>query len=796
LTAGHARQRSHIDKTRPSGGETDTIGTWRNTLLALLCALAPGTARGQDAPPAAVTLPTTEVIGTSPLLGSGIDRDKVPAATRSFSDRDLRREGTADLTGTLNREVSGVNVNDVQDNPFQPDLQFRGFDASPLLGTPQGLAIYQNGVRINEAFGDTVNWDLIPDVAIDRVNLVGANPVFGLNALGGALAIEMKNGFTFQGGEGELSGGSFGRHGGSLEYGAQSGGLASYIAASGLNENGWRNHSPSQLRQLYADLGARNERITAHISFNAAANHLTALGPTPVDLLSDSRSATFTSPQTMHNDVAFLSATGAYQASDTLSFQSLFYYRSFRQTTMDGNTSDVQGCDPLTNPGKLCLDNDSTVLFDTAGQPVPDFLGGATPGSLDRTATHAKGLGGSLQATSTAPLFGRDNNLAIGASLDHGDVDFSASNELGIIAPDLSVGGTGIIVSQPDGSVTPVRVNTTNSYYGAYATDTFNLTPALAITAGGRFNVAMLRLDDRLGTSLNGNHRFSRFNPAAGATYKIIPELTAYAGYSEANRAPTAAELSCADPAHPCSLGNLLIADPPLRQVVARTYEAGLRGSLRPGNGGDKLAWNFGLYRIDNQDDIINVPSPITGRGFFQNAGNTRRQGIEAGIAYKHDRWSVSADYSLVDATFQSALTLNSPNNPFADANGQISVRPGNHLPSIPEHRLKFGTDYAVTESWTIGGSLVVASDQYLRGDESNQNPKIPGYAIVNLRSSYRLAEHFEIFGLVQNLFDQKYETFGSFFDPTQVPSLGLSNPRSLSPAAPLAAFGGVRISF
>ena len=272
--------------------------------------------------------------------------------------------------------------------------------------------------------------------------------------------------------------------------------------------------------------------------------------------------------------------------------------------------------------------------------------------------------------------------------------------------------------------------------------------------------------------------------------------LTAYAGYSEANRAPTAAELSCADPALRASLDNLLIADPPLKQVVARTYEAGLRGSLRPGGGGDKLAWNFGLYRTDNQDDIINVPSPITGRGFFQNAGNTRRQGIEAGIAYKHDRWSVSADYSLVDATFQSALTLNSPNNPFADANGQISVRPGNHLPSIPEHRLKIGTDYAVTESWTIGGSLVVASDQYLRGDESNQNPKIPGYAIVNLRSSYRLAEHFEIFGLVQNLFDQKYETFGSFFDPTQVPSLGLSNPRSLSPAAPLAAFGGVRISF
>jgi iron complex outermembrane recepter protein len=743
-----------------------------------------------------VTLPTTEVVGTSPLSGSSIDRDKVPAATRGFSERELRRDGTADLTGTLNRDVGGVNVNDVQDNPFQPDVQFRGFDASPLLGTPQGLAIYQNGVRINEAFGDTVNWDLIPDIAIKRANLVGANPVFGLNALGGALTVEMKDGFTFQGGEAELSGGSFGRHGGSLEYGAQSGGLASYIAMNGLNETGWRDHSPSQIRQLYADLGARNEQITAHVSFTTAANHLTALGPTPVELLSNSRSATFTSPQTMHNNVAFLSATAAYQATDTLSLQSLFYYRSFRQTTLDGNTSDVQPCDPGSNPATLCLGNGSTVLFDTSGQPVADFLGGATPGSLDRTATHAKGLGGSLQATSTAPLLGRDNNLVIGASLDHGDVDFNATNELGIITSDLSVGGTGIVIAQPDGSVTPVRVNTTNSYYGLFATDTFNLTPDLALTAGGRYNLAQLRLNDQLGTSLNGNHRFSRFNPAAGATYKISPAVTAYAGYSEANRAPTAVELACADPARPCSLGNLLISDPPLKQVVARSWEAGLRGNLRLPDEGGRLSWNVGLFRTDNEDDILNVPSSITGRGFFLNAGKTRRQGIEAGLAYRHERWSLTADYSLIDATFQSALTLNSPNNPFADANGQIHVQPGNHLPSIPEHRLKIGADYSISPSWTVGGNLIVASDQYLRGDESNQNPKIAGYAVVNLRSSYHLTDNFEIFGLVQNLFDQKYETFGTFFDPNQVPSLGLTNPRSLSPAAPLAAFGGVRISF
>jgi iron complex outermembrane receptor protein len=182
------------------------------TALALSAgATAAAQDRGTAETPAATTLPTTEVVGTSPLLGSGIDRDKVPANVRSFSANDLRREGTSDLTGTLQRRVPGVTINDVQANPFQPDVQFRGFDASPVLGTPQGLAVYQNGVRINEAFGDTVNWDLVPEIAIERMNLVSNNPVFGLNALGGALALEMRNGFTFQGFEGDLRGGSFGR---------------------------------------------------------------------------------------------------------------------------------------------------------------------------------------------------------------------------------------------------------------------------------------------------------------------------------------------------------------------------------------------------------------------------------------------------------------------------------------------------------------------------------------------------------------------------------------------------------
>jgi iron complex outermembrane receptor protein len=761
--------------------------------LVLLPAAAFAQASAGDQAPADVTLPTIEVIGVSPILGTGIDRDKVPANTRSFSPSDLSLEGTPALVGTLQQRVPSVNINDVQDSPFQPDVQYRGFDASPVAGTPQGLAVYQNGVRINEAFGDTVNWDLVPDFAINRVNLMSSNPAFGLNALGGALAVEMKNGFNFSGGQAELSGGSFDRIDGLVEYGARAGTLASYIGTRNVYDGGWRDHSPSSLHQIYADLGAEGERLGAHLSFTGASNLINAIGPTPVQLLAASRSAVFTTPQSTRNDLAFLTLSGSFKASDTLSIDGNTYYRHFRQRISNGNTTDAQPC---TTPGLLCFGDGATPLIDTAGTQVPDVLNGQTPGEIDRTATDADGLGGSLQLTETAPLLGHGNHLVAGFSLDHGNVDFATQSELGIIERTLLVSGTGFIIDEPAGDLAPVSLTTTNSYYGLYLADTFDVTSRLAVTASGRYNLAFIRLDDHLGTSISGDHRFARFDPALGATYKLLPNLTAYAGYAEANRAPTPGELACADPARPCILDNFLVSDPDLKQVVARTYEAGLRGTLAGFEERSRFTWNLGVFRTDDQDDILNVPSTISGFGFFRNVGNTRRQGIEAGINYRSDRWLAYLDYAFLDATFRSPITLSSPNNPFADANGNISVKPGDHIPSLPTHRVKLGADYGLTPHWRAGADLVVASGQFLRGDESNQNPKIPGYHVVNLRTSYTIGDHVELFGLIRNLLDERYDTFGTFFNTGQIPFLALTDPRTESPGAPRGFFAGVRVTF
>jgi iron complex outermembrane recepter protein len=765
-------------------------------VLVAAALLARGAAMAQDASGAAAqqTLPPVEVIGTSPMLGSGIDRDKVPANTHSFSATDLSRDGMPSLSGTLNRDLPSINITDVQDSPFQPDIQFRGFDASPVAGTPQGLAIYQNGVRINEAFGDTVNWDLVPEFAVNRANLMSANPVFGLNALGGALALEMKNGFNFQGGQAAVSAGSFGRKDGMTEYGVQVGNVAAYFGGRGLYDQGWRDNSPSTLRQLYADVGTERDKFSLHVSFAGGLNSITGVGPTPVELLAQSRNAIYTSPQTTKNDVGLLTVTGSYQLSDVTSLDGNVYYRHFDQRIVNGNTTDAQSC---TAPaGSMCFGDGTTTLHDTNGNVIPDVLNGATAGEIDRTRTKADGVGGSLQVTETAPLFDRANHLVAGGSFDHGSVNYQATSELGTISPSLAVIGTGFIIDQPSGDLAPVNLDTTNDYYGLYATNTFDLTQRLSLTASGRYNLAVIKLMDRAGNGLSGDHRFNRFNPGGGVTYKLTPEITSYASYSEANRAPTPGELACADPNHPCIIDSFLVSDPELKQVVSHTYEVGLRGALPASADRGRITWNFGLFRTDNQDDIMSVPSSQANIGFFQNVGNTRRQGVETGVRYESSSWLLRLNYTFLDATFQSPITLSSPNNPQADANGKIHVRPGDHIPSLPEHRIKLGVDYSLTDAWRIGGDLIVTSGQYLRGDEANQDPRLPGYEIVNLRTSYMLGERAELFGLVQNALNQKYETFGTFFDPTAISSLGLSDHRSLSPGAPFAAFGGVRIFF
>ncbi|HJT05688.1 MAG TPA: Plug domain-containing protein, partial [Stellaceae bacterium] len=264
--------------------------------VAAALAVAPSPGIAQTAQPPVETLPTVEVIGTTPLPGTGIDRDKVPAHVQSLTGADLARESTPNLLNSLSNQAGSVNQNDTLGDPFQPDIVYRGFTASPVLGTPQGLAVYQNGVRVNELFGDAVNWDLVPDFAINRVDMLSSNPVYGLNALGGAMTLTMKNGFTNPGFEAEIAGGSFGQRSFTFQYGQHVGNYAGYIGARYYDADGWRRFSPTNVQQLYADVSARGDRASLDVSFTGADNRLFGQGTTPVQTLAVGRSLEFTLP--------------------------------------------------------------------------------------------------------------------------------------------------------------------------------------------------------------------------------------------------------------------------------------------------------------------------------------------------------------------------------------------------------------------------------------------------------------------------------------------------------------------
>jgi len=763
-------------------------------VTALLHAVA--WAQAQTDAPVAKLAPVT-VIGVSPLIGSGIDRDAVPAQTRVLTSTDISRDGTPDMTRALNQQVGGVVLDAAAGNPFQPTFFYHGFAASPLQGTPQGLAVYVNGMRFNQPFGDTVDWELIPDIAIDRLDVLGSNPVFGLNALGGALNLRLKDGFGYHGFEGDVSGGSFHHARGEFQFGSQNGSTAFYIAGDAVHQEGWRDLQSSAIQNLYGDFGWRGSSAEVHLNMTYAHSDLNGPGTSPIELLEVNRKAQFTAPNEIKNRYFATSLTGNFDLTDRSSVQALAYYRHFHQDVVNGNAPNDFPCDDPDLSGFLCSD-DGVVSTTTGGEPIPDFLNGGPYSELDIQKTITKAYGASAQLTHTGDLFGLRNHFVVGASFDGARNDFTANSTLGGLTLDTrEFIGPGVLLDEP-GTNSPVSVAIDNSNYGVYFADTLNLTPQAALTLSGRYNDAQISLHDQLGGDLSGDHSYSHFNPAGGFTYRFSSALTAYAGYAVANRAPTPSELSCAGPENSCSLANFFVGDPHLDQVIAHTIEAGVRGSLAPFAGG-ALSYELGLFQTDLDNDIAFVNSVTQGRAYFANIGQTQRRGLDARVQLVTDRWNAYAAYSYIQARFRSSFVEGSGDNPAADEDGNITVQSGDRLPGIPEHQFKFGGYYKISDQWTVGLTGIASSGAYLFGDEANLTPRLPGYFVLNASTSYQFSKNVQLFAWVDNLTNQKYYTFGTFSPTTSVPLVeapNATNPRSYSPAAPIGGFIGVRLTY
>ena len=727
-----------------------------------------------------------EVVGTTPLGGLR-DAREVAANVQSATAEQLRQSGALDLADFMRRSLASVFVNEAQNNPLQPDLQYRGFVGSPLLGLPQGIAVYQDAVRINEPFGDTVNWALIPESAIDTVYLMpGSNPLFGLNALGGAIAIETKDGFSHPGTRAEAFAGSFSRIGMQAETGGSiDDRFGWFVTASRLEEDGWRDHSPTEATQLFGNLAWQTDRSRLQASLTYADTDLIGNGAAPAQLLAVDRDAIFTRPDQTRNELLLFSVKGEHALSDRLTLSGNAYLRSSDVGTYNGDDSDFEECEDT--PGFMCEEEDGEeeIVLDGNGALIPahDGIEGAT---VNRTNTEQDGAGFGLQASWSAEIGGREGSFVAGLAYDDSEIGFDASTELGSLDATRLAVPAGVFVGE---AFTSMKADTKN--LGIFVSGTLPLSDRLTLTVSGRFNETRVELRDLLGTALDGRHEFDRFNPALGLTYALADDLTFYASYSESNRAPSPVELTCADEDDPCRLPNAFVADPPLQQVVAKTLEAGVRG------GGDALRWTAAIFGTTNHDDILFISAgALTNQGFFDNVGRTRRLGVELDASGRvGERTSWFASFTRIEATFRSALLVPSHHHPLA-VDGEIAVERGDALPLIPNRLLKAGVTIEATPRLTVGGEVLSSGAMHLRGDEGNLVDKVGSYTVASLRGEYALSDTTRLFASIDNVFDTEYETFGVFGEPDEVLGDEFDDPRFFSPGAPRAAWVGIRVAF
>jgi len=776
-----------------------------------------------------LTTGTINVISITPLPSIGLPIDIVPSNIQVVNRADLKNQTGVSIADFAANNLQGVSITETQGNPFQPDITFRGYSASPLDGNPQGMSVYLDGVRVNEPFGDTVRWDLIPSFAIQGMQLIpGSNPLFGLNTLGGAISIQTKNGRTNPGAAIEASGGSWGRKNISAEYGGVSkdGSVDYYLGVNYHDEDGWRNYSPTTVKQTFGKVGWQNETSKIDLSYLNANNDMIGNGMAPTDLITSlGNQAIYTRPDQTRNFLNQLTLNASHWINNDVMLSTNAYYRRSNRNTING---DVSGEDyyryAATQAGNPCNNLDYVSSADSRGTGVGSKR--YCEGVMNYTQTRENSYGLSGQLAFNQDLFGKKNQFIVGAGYDRSISKFKQSHQLAD-SFDSSRMPIGLVEEVQDTDFKGI-----SQTMHLLATDTLSVNNLVHLTASARYNYTKVGNTDNLivrGTkneaddgSLSGSSRFGRFNPSLGLTLTPKENLTLFGSYSESSRAPSAIELGCADPAHPCLLPNAMASDPPLKQVVAKTYDAGLRGKLT-----NDIKWSASVYSAKNLNDIQFIQPGSSSAGYFSNVGETQRQGIDLGLSGAIDKFRWNASYGFIRATYESEFTMsaaqNSSASPHTDA-GKITVRPGDFLPNIPKHQFKLRSEYDLTPSWVVGGNLIAFTSRYVQGNEnndhtsgrsgalgasdaviSNSSGKTGGYAIVNLDTRYNIASGWQLFAKVINVFDKDYYTGGRFginsFDSSGAftSSTDIDEQKGgtfVAPGAPRAGWIGVRYEF
>jgi outer membrane receptor protein involved in Fe transport len=666
---------------------------------------------GQGAAPDAgesALLATVEIVGTTSIAGLGIERKLLPYTVQLAGAERIGEAHAANLADFMRGNLNGVNVNDISGSPFQNDLTYRGFRASPVLGTAQGISVYLDGVRVNEPFGDVVNWDMLPESALSTVLLVpGANPAYGLNTLGGALALATKSGISDPGAQADLSFTDGGRRRADLAYGAARGRWNSFVAGTVFDDDGWRDHSQGRLGNLFAKVGRDDGVTAAKVTLLGGRSRLRGNGLLPDAMAAERWRAAYTFPDETRNRLLQLGLNASHRFDGGASLSALAYARSSRRDTVNGDVEDA--------------DDGPQGVFNT-------------------TSTRQHGQGASV----LLGVRGQLHRLDLGATFDRSSVGYAQFEQDGELTQ-----ARGIVAREGNDRRPASSVDGAARAFGLFASDTWRLRPGVHVTAAARWNHAVVSntLTSERGLQPRERFTYTKLNPSLGLAFEAGGGWTLVANAAQGNRVPTVIELGCADPEQPCRLPVGLQSDPYLKQVVARSAEAGARFQR------GAVSASASLYRIVNRDDILFLSSGISRQGYFANFARTRHQGLDVALRTEH----FNASYSYLDATYDAAGTL------FTGVRA-VQVGRGTSIAGLPRHSVKFGAQCSPGGAWTLGADAQATARIGTQGNEdgSGKVTDVSGYGLLGLRASWQPAAKWSLYARVDNVLDRRYASFGA----------------------------------
>ena len=740
-----------------------SLGTVTGVITLVLGVLAPLAAQDRTPPVSADSvLPVPELRVEVVRLRTG----SVPIADVPFPVQIIAGSNFQGATGSSVADAltgsAGVNLTNQTGSTSQADIRLRGFALSPIVGVPQGVSVFVDGVRVNEADASQVHLSLIPGGAVDRIELIrGSVGAFGRNSLAGALNIVTRRG-TEPSVEMEMEGGLFGLLRGALGASGSAGSFDGFAVASYDRSSGWRQLSGTEARSLFAKAGWRGERTDAWLSYTFASHSLEGPGPLPDSWLDGGAlPADITDPPADRRRLQYTGGSG-----DVFAPRLHFLSGRVERRLADGWTLQASSFGRLADFRQR---NDNITEPDALGLTDIRSLGSAVQISFEPS--------GRLLATA-------------GAEWTRNDVEIEI-RELPNQAFPLIV------------PATTERLETDENNVGAFGEVWWIARPTVSLYGSVRFDYVKLPVRDLLDPSGSGRNKFAQWSGGVGISKRLDRAWNAFASYGRGFRAPVILEVMCADPEDPCQLPFELGPDPPLKSVTSDTWQAGLRMANNPGRAEVAAFWS------EVRNDIFNVTDLVTPtRGFFTNLDKTRRVGVEASLALiplvSLPSLSVRTAMGWTRATFESEAVLSTPFLDGDDRAGEAGgpnagdgptapqVEPGDRFPMVPSLTASVGLRYDLNEgAFELTGGWV--GEQFLVGDEGNAATagKLNGYAL--LEASVERSFGAVLFYLrVSNVLDADYRGFGILSENVRGPADGVEP--FLTPGHPRQLMAGMRI--